>query len=1078
MKKRILCKKIILQFVFALILGFIGMENSKAAAGFFGQGSGGGLISYTANGGSQINSYNWNSNIGVLYSLTLNGGIIHTFKDGSGNVCGGTMYWRVYKVGNTPGSFNTVSLGYNTNGPFSTTATPSDVSTSNGNDQKWLNAGAGVNIFNDANISSEVGSCRFDVYFEFTGNTSSNSGCGTTVSLGSSGSPLQISFTKSRVSANSGAFNTASNWSPNGIPSNNENIAISGTHSITLDGNYTAASITFISTGTFTVNISQTLQIAGGVTGSGTFNVNGSLQINSGGFTNIAPTYGSSSTLIYNSGTTYGRGTEWSATTGAGYPNHIQINSGTTLNLGANSGTGTARQCAGNLTINSGGTLSMNETGAVMTAALTVRGNFTNNGTITLSGSVGGDLVLFGNLDDNGTFTANTRAIFFDGSNTQTINSTTDPLDIDVMRVQKTGGEIIIGTNLVVDETNDPFQVSTAASVINLNGKDLTIGKSGSNSAISMFSGSSIKCNTASSITIAGNGNLGTLRFDPSNNTLRNLTIVAGTSRTVTLGNALNIVGGSTFGVVTVGSGSTLNTSNFLTLKSDANGTACIGNSAGTISGNVTAERYIPALGVRGRFRFLASPVAGRTIADWMNNFYITGPGTGTTLGAANSNGWHTSNANIINAIVTATSVLTYNEAPITGDLNTGWTNVATNTPLTPGLGFRAFLRGTNNGTPTNSTYTPQIGANANSQTQAAFTIALSGAITNTVNAGTVTLPATFTTSGTPANDGWNLVGNPYPSTIDWNASSGWTKTNIGGTIWIYNPSNNSYGNWDGLTATNSVTRYISSGQAFFVKASASPTFSCTEEVKVSLAGSRIFKSAEINTLRIGLVKDESNKDETVIRFMEGKNNEFNEDDDVTKYYNPTVNVSSYFGADKYASVNYLKNELIDDKIIPISAWVDEEGSYKLNFTGMSDFTLTKNIFLKDKFLNTITNIEINPSVDFVITSDSNSKGDNRFEIIFAAKGSTNTKDDFLKISSNNLSIYPNPATDELNINISNANFKNSEVVVYNISGTEILKTNMAANNAQLNIETLSNGVYFVKVTNQNGFNKTVKFVK
>jgi hypothetical protein len=144
----------------------------------------------------------------------------------------------------------------------------------------------------------------------------------------------------------------------------------------------------------------------------------------------------------------------------------------------------------------------------------------------------------------------------------------------------------------------------------------------------------------------------------------------------------------------------------------------------------------------------------------------------------------------------------------------------------------------------------------------------------------------------------------------------------------------------------------------------------------------------------------------------------------------------------------------------------------------MKDFTLTKNIYLKDKFLNSITDVAINPSVEFVISSDSNSKGDNRFEIIFTAKGSTNTSEDLLKNVSTNISVYPNPATDVLNININNSSFKNSEVVVYNISGVEVLKTNMANSSAQLNIENLSNGVYLVKVTNQNGFNKTVKFVK
>lgn len=873
------------------------------------------------------------------------------------------------------------------------------------------------------------------------------------------GSNYTYSFNNPMTSVRTGDLNDPGTFGVSQI-FDGVTVNIASGHIITCTANQTVGAISIASTGNLTVNANQTLQISGGVSGLGTFNVNGSLQINLSGFTNIAPNYGSSSTLIYNSGTTYGRGTEWSTTTGAGYPNNVQINSGTTLNLGANTGTGTARQCEGNLTINSGGTLSMNEIGAIMTAALTVRGNFTNNGTITLSSSGGGDLILFGNLDDNGTFTANTRAVFFDGSNTQTINSTTNPLDIDVIRVQKTGGEIVVGTDLLVDETNDPLQVTTAASIINLNGRNLTIGKAGTTSAISMISGSTIKCNSASSITIAGNGTLGTLRFDPSNNTLRNLTINAGTSRTVNLGNALNIVGGSTPGVVTVGSGSILNTGGFLTLKSDATGTASVGNSDGTISGNVIVERFIPGQANK-RYRFLSSPVS-TNVADWRGETFITGGGVsgeftsvGTNNVKANGLDWTLSGA---------PSMFGYTENLNSGGLNTRWEAITSgSTTLTAGKGYRLFIRGDRS----------SAGVLDNSVTsQSAVTIISTGAL----NTGTQTLTATY--NGAGDDNGWNLVGNPFASTIDWNASSGWTKTGVSGTIWIYRPSTNTYGNWDGATATNGVTQYISSSQGFFVRTTATPTFSCTEAVKVNNAIAGIFKSAEINTLRIGLVKDESNKDETVIRFMEGKDNEFSEVDDVTKYYNPTVNVSSYFGADKYASVNYLKNELNDDKVIPISAWVDEEGNYKLNFTGMNDFTLTKNIFLKDKFLNTITDVAINPSVDFIITSDTNSKGDNRFEIIFTAKGSTNTKDDLLKLSSTNLSVYPNPATDVLNISISNNSFKNSEIVVYNISGAEVLKTNMSNNNAKLNIETLCNGVYFIKVTNQNGFNKTVKFVK
>jgi len=55
---------------------------------------------------------------------------------------------------------------------------------------------------------------------------------------------------------------------------------------------------------------------------------------------------------------------------------------------------------------------------------LTVKGNFTNSstGSTTLSASSGGDLKLQGNLIDNGTFVANTRAIFFTGTGHQEIS--------------------------------------------------------------------------------------------------------------------------------------------------------------------------------------------------------------------------------------------------------------------------------------------------------------------------------------------------------------------------------------------------------------------------------------------------------------------------------------------------------------------------------------------------------------------------------------------------------------------------------------------------------------------------------
>ena len=171
-----------------------------------------------------------------------------------------------------------------------------------------------------------------------------------------------------------------------------------------------------------TVKLSIGMDFAPSVStiGGGT---SGTLQINGGGaVNNNAPSYASGSTLQYNSGTTYGRNTEWSATSGAGYPNNVQLSGSTTLNLG-NGGTSTARQCAGNLTIDSLSSLDMNV--GSMTAALTVAGNASISGTLKLGSGAGGDINVKGNWTLTGTFTPNGRAVFFNGSSAQSITGAT-----------------------------------------------------------------------------------------------------------------------------------------------------------------------------------------------------------------------------------------------------------------------------------------------------------------------------------------------------------------------------------------------------------------------------------------------------------------------------------------------------------------------------------------------------------------------------------------------------------------------------------------------------------------------------
>ena len=68
---------------------------------------------------------------------------------------------------------------------------------------------------------------------------------------------------------------------------------------------------------------------------------------------------------------------------------------------------------------------------------------------------------------------------------------------------------------------------------------------------------------------------------------------------------------------------------------------------------------------------------------------------------------------------------------------------------------------------------------------------------------------------------------------------------------------------------------------------------------------------------------------------------------------------------------------------------------------------------------------------------------------------------------------------DILEKNNFNANFKNSVVTVYNVSGVEVMNVDMMGSKKSLDIEKLTSGAYLVKVSNtENGYSNTVKFIK
>ncbi len=116
-------------------------------------------------------------------------------------------------------------------------------------------------------------------------------------------------------------------------------------------------------------------------------------------------------------------------------------------------------------------------------------------------------------------------------------------------------------------------------------------------------------------------------------------------------------------------------------------------------------------------------------------------------------------------------------------------------------------------------------------------------------------LSISFTDTGDGANDGWNLVGNPYPYPINWAAASGWTKTNVDASFYIWNAADGEYQSHNGIAGTLPDS-LIAPGQGFWVKSNASgPSITLTPDVRSS--GGQLLKQKPTPQIRFSLKGNE-----------------------------------------------------------------------------------------------------------------------------------------------------------------------------------------------------------------------------
>lgn len=564
-----------------------------------------------------------------------------------------------------------------------------------------------------------------------------------------------------------------------------------------------------------------------------------------------------------------------------------------------------------------------------------------------------------------------------------------------------------------------------------------------------------------------------------SNNVLyfQHLTVgTSGQTTTKTLSMPVAISGNVQLaGTATLASGGNLR------LRSSASGTGRLLElpAGASVTGNVTVERFIPGASGR-RYRYLSAPfLSGPSISNsWQQQVHITGPGTGGTIcptAGVNSNGFDATMSN-------SASMFTFNETGATntnvagsngGTLYTNaWVTVpnTSSTNLGWGTGYKIFIRG-------NKSQGCDL---LNGTNPAPSNVTLSG--TGTVKTGSSSIPVTYSSSN---GEGWNLVGNPYPCAIDWDAA-GWTKTNMDNMVWIFRPAGNHFSTWNGATGlgANFGSNVIESGNAFFVKANASsPALIATEPVKIGASPATSLFKSNVKALRMVFVKPGELQDELVVAMSPEAQNGLDAMDS-EKMSNPSINVYAKDANGHSNAINTIKAAEAQT-VVTVGVNSTFSGIHKFSFKGETEFN-AYDVLLEDKYLGVIQMINDNPIYQFeVVSSNAATFGENRFSLIFVNRGDF----DYLKriqgIYKNMngvVNMYPNPTIQTSNVQVPGLTGNVAKVKVYNSLGQELesFTSLITKGNASFNVDLGNNatGVYFIEVSDESGKVSKGKLVK
>jgi hypothetical protein len=422
-------------------------------------------------------------------------------------------------------------------------------------------------------------------------------------------------------------------------------------------------------------------------------------------------------------------------------------------------------------------------------------------------------------------------------------------------------------------------------------------------------------------------------------------------------------------------------------LLSSINGTALVDNTGGTVNGTVQVQRYVATDFNGGMgYRHFSSPVQSATVSQ-----------LGTTSSPIVVNSAYNAATPTNKPNVTPyPAVFRYNESmvPVGGstlmDFDEGWQSpTTTNEVMLPGHG-----------------YTVQVGGGQ------------TATFTGSLNSGAQTFSSlTYGSAGTQA--GWHLLGNPYPSPLDWSTMTIGTSAsnnlqNVGGAVYVFQSTGPYAGTY--RSYQNGIgDPTIASGQGFFVRTAGvgqTGTVRMNNSNRVTTwtpTNSMLYRgTADLRPLlRLSVAGATSiAPDETTVYFETGATAGPDARYDAYKLRNLGNSASLFSSLDsEELSINGLAPLTTLDVVVPMGLAVPQAGQYTLHAADLQNFGATT-VYLRDALTGAIINLSQQPSYSFSVAANGLSTI-TRFSVLFRPGMVTATRSG---LDATQVALFPNPA--------------------------------------------------------------------